>query len=133
MSFRQVCVSYPGWHAGHYCIDEGAGRVGWGDLRCSRTRTYLLRRTQVRPPSHFRSRANEPEEVEKPAAAADTQPEPSADVSQKYPPSFSAIVELIATGQEEKIPGVRDIPLVINEDKPSTTTMPQRKKPWEAA
>lgn len=52
---------------------------------------------------------------------------------EQYPASFNAIVELIATGQEDKIPGVRDIPLKINESAPSTSTLERPKKPWEEA
>ena len=63
------------------------------------------------------------------------QPGPASDAaeapSQKYPSSFHAIVELIATGQESKIPGIRDIPLQINADTPSESRMERPKKPWE--
>ena len=51
--------------------------------------------------------------------------------SEQYPPSFHAIVELIATGQESQIPGIRDIPLQINPAPPSESKMVCPKKPWE--
>ncbi|KAI3624992.1 hypothetical protein CBS9595_000353 [Malassezia furfur] len=63
---------------------------------------------------------------------AEAQPETSEPMEQ-YPASFNAIVELIATGQEDKIPGVRDIPLKINESEPSSSTLERPKKPWEAS
>ncbi|AYO41225.1 hypothetical protein DNF11_0275 [Malassezia restricta CBS 7877] len=52
--------------------------------------------------------------------------------SEQYPPSFHAIVELIATGQESQIPGIRDIPLKINPAPPSESKMECPKKPWES-
>lgn len=50
---------------------------------------------------------------------------------EQYPSSFHAIVELIATGQESHIPGIRDIPLKINPAPPSESKMECPKKPWE--
>lgn len=52
--------------------------------------------------------------------------------SEQYPPSFHAIVKLIATGQESQIPGIRDIPLQINPAPPSESKMECPKKPWES-
>ncbi|SNX85227.1 uncharacterized protein MEPE_03936 [Melanopsichium pennsylvanicum] len=50
-----------------------------------------------------------------------------------YPASFDAIVELITTGKTDQIPGIRDIPLKINEEKPTQATMSRPLKPWERA
>lgn len=57
--------------------------------------------------------------------------EASAQGDTQYPASFNAIVELIATGQEDKLTGVNEIPLHINEAAPSVSTMERPKKPWE--
>lgn len=46
-----------------------------------------------------------------------------------YPTSFAHIVELITTGQP--IPGIREIPDKISEEKPSESVQSKRKKPWE--
>ncbi|RPB15523.1 hypothetical protein P167DRAFT_603057 [Morchella conica CCBAS932] len=48
-----------------------------------------------------------------------------------YPTSFAHIVELITTGQP--IPGIREIPNVLNTAPPSEATKPRRLKPWEIA
>ncbi|KAF8426688.1 hypothetical protein EV426DRAFT_445895 [Tirmania nivea] len=48
-----------------------------------------------------------------------------------YPTSFAHIVELITTGQP--IPGIREIPNKISEEKPSESVQNKRKKPWEAS
>ena len=53
--------------------------------------------------------------------------------AEPYPNSFNAIVELIATGNADKVPGVREIPLKINEEKPSVSTRVRPEKPWEKA
>lgn len=50
-----------------------------------------------------------------------------------YPASFDAIVELITTGKTDQIPGIRDIPLKINEEPPTQATMSRPLKPWEKA
>ncbi|SJX64012.1 uncharacterized protein SRS1_14667 [Sporisorium reilianum f. sp. reilianum] len=50
-----------------------------------------------------------------------------------YPASFDAIVELITTGKTDQIPGIRDIPLKINEQPPTQPTMSRPLKPWEKA
>lgn len=50
-----------------------------------------------------------------------------------YPASFDAIVELITTGKTDQIPGIRDIPLKINEETPTEATMSRPLKPWEKA
>lgn len=64
-------------------------------------------------------------------AEQDASTKEDASEAQKYPASFNAIVNLIATGQEDKIPGVRNIPLIINQEKPSESKMERPKKPWE--
>jgi len=46
-----------------------------------------------------------------------------------YPTSFAHIVELITTGQP--IPGIREIPNKLSEEKPSESVQSKRKKPWE--
>ncbi|EDP41902.1 hypothetical protein MGL_3583 [Malassezia globosa CBS 7966] len=56
---------------------------------------------------------------------------PSEGQQEQYPTSFHKIVELIATGQESNIPGIRDIPLQINSQLPSKSKMECPKKPWE--
>ncbi len=43
------------------------------------------------------------------------------------------IVELITTGKTDQIPGIRDIPLKINEEPPTQPTMDRPLKPWEKA
>ncbi|EST08000.1 hypothetical protein PSEUBRA_002392 [Kalmanozyma brasiliensis GHG001] len=48
-----------------------------------------------------------------------------------YPASFDAIVELITTGKTDQIPGIRDIPLKINEEPPTQASMDRPLKPWE--
>jgi hypothetical protein len=48
-----------------------------------------------------------------------------------YPTSFQHIVELITTGQP--VPGIKEIPNVLNEAPPSESARPARKKPWEIA
>ncbi len=50
-----------------------------------------------------------------------------------YPASFDAIVELITTGKTDQIPGIKDIPLKINEEPPTQATMNRPLKPWEKA
>lgn len=62
-----------------------------------------------------------------PPAAA---PAPAAEAP-SHPASFDAIVELISTGRADAIPGIRQIPLVINEAAPSTSELRRPPKPWE--
>lgn len=50
-----------------------------------------------------------------------------------YPQSFSAIAEMIATGNTDGIPNMRDIPLKINPEQPSESTMKPPRKPWETS
>lgn len=50
-----------------------------------------------------------------------------------YPASFDAIVELITTGKMDQIPGIRDIPLKVNEEPPTQASMSRPLKPWEKA
>lgn len=53
------------------------------------------------------------------------------DSSGTYSLSFSAITEMIATGKTDKIPNMREIPLQINSEPPSESTMERPRKPWE--
>ncbi|CAO1615865.1 unnamed protein product [Sympodiomycopsis kandeliae] len=48
-----------------------------------------------------------------------------------HPPSFDALVDLIASGRTDEIEGIRDIPLKINEAQPSESQLNAPKKPWE--
>lgn len=57
-------------------------------------------------------------------------PAPST-IEAPYPTSFAHIVELITTGQP--IPGIKEIPDVLNTAPPSESTKPRRLKPWEIA
>lgn len=50
-------------------------------------------------------------------------------VEAPYPTSFARIIELITAGQP--IPGIREIPNVLNTAPPSEATKPKRRKPWE--
>ncbi|PWN52385.1 hypothetical protein IE53DRAFT_312198 [Violaceomyces palustris] len=54
-----------------------------------------------------------------------------AATTEPYPASFDSIVELITTGQTDKIPGIKDIPLKINEEEPTAPTLKKPPKPWE--
>jgi len=56
-------------------------------------------------------------------------PTPAGPDKAPYPTSFAHIVELITTGQP--IPGIREIPNKISEEKPSESVQSKRKKPWE--
>ncbi|KAF8468294.1 hypothetical protein BDZ91DRAFT_793167 [Kalaharituber pfeilii] len=56
---------------------------------------------------------------------------PSSNNAAPYPTSFAHIVELITTGQP--IPGIREIPNKLSEEKPSESVQTRRKKPWEQA
>lgn len=56
-------------------------------------------------------------------------PAPVGPDKAPYPTSFAHIVELITTGQP--IPGIREIPNKISEEKPSESVRSKRKKPWE--
>lgn len=67
------------------------------------------------------------------AATAETAGEQGGKEKEPYPASFDAIVELITTGKTDQIPGIRDIPLKINEEKPTEATMSRPLKPWEKA
>ncbi|GAA5840003.1 hypothetical protein JCM3766R1_000638 [Sporobolomyces carnicolor] len=48
-----------------------------------------------------------------------------------YPLSFAHLAQLIATGAP--IPGIRDIPDKVTEERPSESTRPIQRKPWERA
>lgn len=73
------------------------------------------------------SRADVPEEATD-AAAEELEPARK----EPYPASFAAIVELLATGREDQIPGIREIPLKIHDQPPSESTMTRPPKPWES-
>lgn len=62
------------------------------------------------------------------ANSASSTPVPEK-VEAPYPTTFAHIVELITTGQP--IPGIRDIPNVLNTAPPSEATKAKRRKPWE--
>ncbi|PWZ03807.1 hypothetical protein BCV70DRAFT_141282, partial [Testicularia cyperi] len=64
-----------------------------------------------------------------PDAAAGSVAEGTA--KEPYPASFDAIAELIATGKTDQIPGIREIPLQINEQPPSQAVLDRPLKPWE--
>lgn len=65
-----------------------------------------------------------------PTQSADAVSAPSSSVP-PHPPSFDALVELIASGRTDEIEGIRDIPLKINDEPPSESRMDAPKKPWE--
>lgn len=48
-----------------------------------------------------------------------------------HPPSFDAVVELIASGRTDEIEDIRHIPLQINQLAPSQSQMAAPRKPWE--
>ncbi|UZJ51099.1 hypothetical protein CBS101457_000419 [Exobasidium rhododendri] len=52
---------------------------------------------------------------------------------EESPSSFEQVVELITNGKADSIAGVKQIPLKINEAKPSTSQMQRPVKPWENA
>lgn len=78
-----------------------------------------------------------PQLTSKSGAAGPAEPAPEAeaehadDSSGTYPLSFSAITEMIATGKTDNIPNMREIPLQINSEPPSESTMERPRKPWE--
>ncbi|CAO1620160.1 unnamed protein product [Parajaminaea phylloscopi] len=65
------------------------------------------------------------------SAASATPPASTGAGVPPHPPSFDALVELIASGRTDEIEGIRDIPLQINESAPSESQMAVPKKPWE--
>ncbi|POY75728.1 hypothetical protein BMF94_1351 [Rhodotorula taiwanensis] len=56
---------------------------------------------------------------------------PSAADDPPYPPTFAELAQMIATGAP--VPGIRDIPDLLAEGKPSESTAQVPKKPWERA
>lgn len=68
-----------------------------------------------------------------PATTASVAPQIAAPTSAipPHPPSFDALVEMIASGRTDEIEGIRDIPLRINPEAPSESQMEAPKKPWE--
>lgn len=67
------------------------------------------------------------------ASDASATPQTQGKDKEPYPASFDAIVELITTGKTDQIPGIRDIPLKINDQPPTQATMSRPLKPWEKA
>ncbi|RPA84730.1 hypothetical protein BJ508DRAFT_412483 [Ascobolus immersus RN42] len=67
--------------------------------------------------------------VQAPQQAQDEAQAPSENPP--YPRSFAEIVELIQSGKP--IPGIKQIPNKLNEEKPSEATREKRRKPWEVA
>lgn len=57
----------------------------------------------------------------------------STTAAEPYPATFDAIVELITTGKTDQIPGIKDIPLKINEETPTEPKLARPSKPWERA
>lgn len=51
------------------------------------------------------------------------------DEAPPYPKSFNDIVELITSGKP--IPGIKEIPDVVNDAPASVSARAERKKPWE--
>lgn len=60
-----------------------------------------------------------------------TTKKPETEQKEPYPASFAAIVELLTTGREDEIPGIREIPLKIHDQAPSESKMTRPRKPWE--
>ncbi|PWN37172.1 uncharacterized protein FA14DRAFT_187300 [Meira miltonrushii] len=63
----------------------------------------------------------------------ETQSNTTTSNAESVQPSFDEVVELISTGRADQIPGIKDIPLKINEATPSAATMSRPLKPWERA
>ncbi|KAF8312130.1 hypothetical protein DL93DRAFT_2082546 [Clavulina sp. PMI_390] len=71
-------------------------------------------------------------EPPQPSPTANTASDPTAGLhGAAAPMSFSAIADLIASGQTHLIPNNEIIPDKLSEDAPSESKAPQRKKPWE--
>ncbi|GAA6004041.1 hypothetical protein JCM10207_006528 [Rhodosporidiobolus poonsookiae] len=64
-----------------------------------------------------------------PASASSAPAAPSSSIDAPYPPTFSELAHLIATGAP--IPGIRDIPDRLAEGAPSEATREAVRKPWE--
>jgi hypothetical protein len=45
--------------------------------------------------------------------------------------SYQQIVEIIKSGKENDLPGIKDIPNTVLEGQGTASTQAQRKKPWE--
>lgn len=69
--------------------------------------------------------------VTPPVTVSAAAPATAATAVPPHPPSFDALVELIATGRTDEIEGIRDIPLKINEAAPSESKLEQPRKPWQ--
>ncbi|KAJ3296745.1 hypothetical protein HK104_001255 [Borealophlyctis nickersoniae] len=81
------------------------------------------------------SQPSEPTQTTPQPSSSDSTPPPAADTATStsseppYPRSFHELCEMVARG--EPIPGIRKIPDKLSEEKPSTSVMAPRKKPWE--
>ncbi|KAI9222077.1 hypothetical protein BC828DRAFT_346462, partial [Blastocladiella britannica] len=71
-----------------------------------------------------------PKEPEAPPKESKTVSKPTVEDSPAYPPSFAEIVRLVSEGLP--VPGVRDIPTVINPESPTAPVLAPRPKPWES-
>ncbi|KNE63678.1 hypothetical protein AMAG_08775 [Allomyces macrogynus ATCC 38327] len=67
--------------------------------------------------------------VHEPTAPADTNT--AADDEPAYPATFAEIVKLVSEGKP--VPGIRDIPDVLNTAPPAVSRMAAPRKPWEQA
>ncbi|KNE64851.1 hypothetical protein AMAG_10186 [Allomyces macrogynus ATCC 38327] len=65
----------------------------------------------------------------KPSASADTNTTPNDEPA--YPATFAEIVKLVSEGKP--VPGIRDIPDVLNMAPPAVSRMAAPRKPWEQA
>lgn len=119
LNFR--CVQFTYTQSGMQMILEQLRAQGASDEEMERTveqarQFYLQRKYVVFTHSRDHKKSEEKQ---------------TSEEGEQYPPSFHAIVELIATGQESRIPGIRNIPLKINPEPPSESKMECPKKPWE--
>lgn len=105
------------------------------------TATPLVTTTQTTTTSADDGLASSSQPVTQASVSTDTglatgssdQPSQAAGGVPPHPASFDALVELIASGRTDEIDGIRDIPLVINENEPSQSKLEATKKPWERA
>ncbi|XP_006455203.1 hypothetical protein AGABI2DRAFT_75362 [Agaricus bisporus var. bisporus H97] len=68
-----------------------------------------------------------------PVAATTTVPTPSQTTEDTKILSFAEIKELIEAGRLDEIPNNKIIPDSLNDETPSASIVPARKKPWEIA
>ncbi|KAI9105739.1 hypothetical protein DFS34DRAFT_26476 [Phlyctochytrium arcticum] len=76
------------------------------------------------PPSSHQSTPAVPLET-----ASTTDTSSSSETQPRYPSSFQELCEMVARGEE--VPGIKEIPDKLNEQKPSESKMAPKKKPWE--